>query len=102
MGKVARVCLYRGRLYPLIESRCGYSEFSPHGCIDLELTPGLSPGYFEDRRPASNMDPYVVTGKIADTTLLFVPEANGTNILHGGTCVPHLRVNLKLNGSSWV
>jgi len=27
-------------------------------------------GYFEDRRPASNMDPYVVTGKIAATTLL--------------------------------
>jgi len=27
-------------------------------------------GYFEDRRPASNMDPYVVTSKIAETTLL--------------------------------
>lgn len=27
-------------------------------------------GYFEDRRPASNMDPYVVTGKIFDTTCL--------------------------------
>lgn len=27
-------------------------------------------GYFEDRRPASNMDPYVVTGMIAETTLL--------------------------------
>jgi len=27
-------------------------------------------GYFEDRRPASNMDPYVVTGKIVKTTLL--------------------------------
>jgi glutamine synthetase len=27
-------------------------------------------GYFEDRRPASNMDPYLVTSKIADTTLL--------------------------------
>jgi glutamine synthetase len=27
-------------------------------------------GYFEDRRPASNMDPYVVTSKIADTTIL--------------------------------
>ena len=24
-------------------------------------------GYFEDRRPASNMDPYVVTGKIMET-----------------------------------
>eukprot|EP00953_Heterococcus_sp_UTEX-ZZ885_P031920 16697-Heterococcus_DN1.PRE.1 len=27
-------------------------------------------GYFEDRRPASNMDPYVVTGMILKTTLL--------------------------------
>lgn len=24
-------------------------------------------GYFEDRRPASNMDPYIVTGMIFDT-----------------------------------
>jgi len=28
-------------------------------------------GYFEDRRPASNMDPYVVTSMIAHTTLLW-------------------------------
>lgn len=27
-------------------------------------------GYFEDRRPASNCDPYIVTSKIAETTLL--------------------------------
>merc|ERR1712083_883080 len=27
-------------------------------------------GYFEDRRPASNMDPYVVTSKIFKTTCL--------------------------------
>jgi glutamine synthetase len=27
-------------------------------------------GYFEDRRPASNMDPYVVTKMIVQTTLL--------------------------------
>merc|ERR1711924_361246 len=27
-------------------------------------------GYFEERRPASNMDPYVVTGKIVQTTVL--------------------------------
>ncbi|CAI5502860.1 unnamed protein product [Closterium sp. Naga37s-1] len=31
-------------------------------------------GYFEDRRPASNMDPYVVTSKIADTTILWDPK----------------------------
>ncbi len=28
-------------------------------------------GYFEDRRPASDCDPYLVTAKIAETTLLF-------------------------------
>lgn len=27
-------------------------------------------GYLEDRRPASNMDPYVVTAKIVQTTVL--------------------------------
>jgi len=27
-------------------------------------------GYFEDRRPASNMDPYIVTAKIVKTTVL--------------------------------
>mmetsp|Transcript_8992 Transcript_8992/g.12796 ORF Transcript_8992/g.12796 Transcript_8992/m.12796 type:complete len:139 (+) Transcript_8992:1-417(+) len=27
-------------------------------------------GYFEDRRPASNIDPYLVTGKIFKTTVI--------------------------------
>lgn len=36
-------------------------------------------GYFEDRRPASNMDPYVVTAKIMETCVLPDYEpANGT------------------------
>ncbi|KAF5734583.1 glutamine synthetase nodule isozyme [Tripterygium wilfordii] len=30
-------------------------------------------GYFEDRRPASNMDPYVVSSTIAETTVLWKP-----------------------------
>ncbi|CAI9753585.1 unnamed protein product [Fraxinus pennsylvanica] len=30
-------------------------------------------GYFEDRRPASNMDPYVVTSMITETTILWKP-----------------------------
>ncbi|KVH93606.1 Glutamine synthetase, beta-Grasp [Cynara cardunculus var. scolymus] len=30
-------------------------------------------GYLEDRRPASNMDPYTVTGLLAETTLLWAP-----------------------------
>jgi glutamine synthetase len=27
-------------------------------------------GYYEDRRPASNLDPYVVTKLLVETTLL--------------------------------
>ena len=27
-------------------------------------------GYFEDRRPSSNMDPYLVTSKLFETTVL--------------------------------
>lgn len=27
-------------------------------------------GYFEDRRPSSNMDPYIVTSMIAETTII--------------------------------
>ena len=34
------------------------------------LTVQNKKGYFEDRRPSSNMDPYLVTSKIAETTLL--------------------------------
>lgn len=30
-------------------------------------------GYLEDRRPASNMDPYTVTGLLAETTILWEP-----------------------------
>ncbi|KVI07485.1 hypothetical protein Ccrd_014155 [Cynara cardunculus var. scolymus] len=30
-------------------------------------------GYFEDRRPSSNMDPYVVTSMIAETTIVWKP-----------------------------
>lgn len=30
-------------------------------------------GYLEDRRPASNMDPYVVTSLLAETTILWEP-----------------------------
>jgi len=33
-------------------------------------------GYFEDRRPAANMDPYLVTGKIIQTTILDEFDSN--------------------------
>lgn len=33
-------------------------------------TANLKKGYYEDRRPASNIDPYLVTAIIADTTIL--------------------------------
>ncbi|GLU10646.1 hypothetical protein SLE2022_274320 [Rubroshorea leprosula] len=36
-------------------------------------TENAGKGYFEDRRPASNMGPYVVTSMIADTTILRKP-----------------------------
>ena len=35
-------------------------------------------GYFEDRRPASNMDPYLVTSKIFETTVLNSPVSKST------------------------
>lgn len=41
--------------------------------LNTQLT-FASSGYFEDRRPASNMDPYVVTSMIAETTLLWKPQ----------------------------
>ena len=34
------------------------------------LVPVEKCGYYEDRRPASNLDPYVVTGLLVETTLL--------------------------------
>jgi glutamine synthetase len=37
-------------------------------------------GYFEDRRPASNMDPYVVTGMIVKSCLLSDPDDVAENI----------------------
>ncbi len=35
-------------------------------------------GYFEDRRPASNIDPYLVTGIMIETICGSIPEANMT------------------------
>ncbi|RYG48733.1 glutamine synthetase [archaeon] len=35
-------------------------------------------GYFEDRRPASNADPYVITAKLFDTTCLWTPPLDVT------------------------
>ena len=53
-----------------------YGEFSygvaNRGCsirIPRE-TEANNKGYFEDRRPASNMDPYIVTGMLVNTTVL--------------------------------
>jgi len=53
-----------------------YKEFSwgvaNRGCSVRipRMTEKEKKGYFEDRRPASNMDPYIVTGKIMETTVL--------------------------------
>ncbi|CAM6098563.1 unnamed protein product [Calypogeia fissa] len=35
-------------------------------------------GYFEDRRPSANMDPYIVTAMIAETTILWKPTVDGS------------------------
>ncbi|RZR73470.1 hypothetical protein BHM03_00024721 [Ensete ventricosum] len=58
---------------------CLYAGINISG-INGEVMPGqvilstvLLTGYFEDRRPASNMDPYVVTSMIAETTILWKP-----------------------------
>lgn len=37
-------------------------------------------GYFEDRRPSSNMDPYVVTGMIFDTVRVGIPQRRSLEI----------------------
>ena len=42
-------------------------------CVQVRIprmTEKDNKGYFEDRRPASNMDPYIVTGKIMETCVL--------------------------------
>lgn len=43
-------------------------------------------GYFEDRRPSSNMNPYLVTAKIYDTTTIWngLQEPNSVNTLNEG------------------
>ena len=38
--------------------------------LPLVQVPVEKCGYYEDRRPASNLDPYVVTRLIVETTLL--------------------------------
>jgi len=58
-----------------------YKEFSwgvaNRGCSVRipRMTEKEGKGYFEDRRPASNMDPYVVCGKIMETCVL--PDCGG-------------------------
>ncbi len=60
---------------------CSSISFFPVRTQHLTLPPSLpsslSPlstssqcGYFEDRRPSSNMDPYVVTGMLIETCCL--------------------------------
>ncbi|XP_048136146.1 glutamine synthetase leaf isozyme, chloroplastic isoform X6 [Rhodamnia argentea] len=38
-------------------------------------------GYLEDRRPASNMDPYIVTSLLAETTILWEPTLEAEVLL---------------------
>ncbi|KAL7583153.1 hypothetical protein Lser_V15G42855 [Lactuca serriola] len=41
-------------------------------CVGCD-TEKAGKGYLEDRLPTSNMDPYIVTGLLAETTLLWEP-----------------------------
>mgnify|MGYP003702325765 CR=1 FL=1 len=53
-------------------------------------------GYFEDRRPASNMDPYVVTSMIAETTIIWKPWSGFLTPRHPRHRPPQLAVSLRL------
>lgn len=67
-------------LNPIRDKRCKKTTQDKPACTseNLSCLVLLITGYFEDRRPASNMDPYVVTSMIAETTILWKPwEAHG-------------------------
>ena len=49
-----------------------------HASSNDDLNP-MFLGYMEDRRPASNMDPYVVTALLAETTILWEPSKELVN-----------------------
>lgn len=50
---------------------CSYGVANRGASVRIGRTvPAESCGYYEDRRPASNLDPYVVTRLLVETTLL--------------------------------
>nr|GEW43517.1 glutamine synthetase cytosolic isozyme 2 [Tanacetum cinerariifolium] len=51
---------HNDRVWPIVEPRFGLEERPRE----------KRTGYFEDRRPLSNMDPYVATSMISETTII--------------------------------
>ena len=49
--------------------KVGFLRWRKIECI-FRSTEEANSGYFEDRRPGSNMDPYLVTSIIFETTVL--------------------------------
>jgi len=46
------------------------------------MTKNSGKGYFEDRRPAANLDPYIVTAALVDVTVLGRKHLDDLKILH--------------------
>jgi glutamine synthetase len=54
-------------------------------------------GFFEDRRPASNMDPYIVTSAIADTVILDGKTTDGEMLSHYNAWLEWKKTQPKFN-----
>ena len=55
----------------LMSLRCSWGVANRGASIRVgRSVPVEKCGYYEDRRPSSNLDPYIVTRLIAETTLL--------------------------------
>lgn len=51
--------------------RFSYGEGNRAASVRIPVyTANLKKGYYEDRRPASNIDPYLVSAILVDTTVL--------------------------------
>lgn len=68
LGLRSQVILPMLNLMPL---RCSWGVANRGASIRVgRSVPVEKCGYYEDRRPSSNLDPYIVTRLIAETTLL--------------------------------
>lgn len=70
---VSQCLLINCKLFSYTLTQAGIDGLSDAGCFSFLFMGLVDAGYLEDRRPASNMDPYVVTGLLAETTILWEP-----------------------------